>query len=412
VAALSLALVAATACSGRGDVASPSAPSTSVASTTTTSSTPMTTSSTPTTPTTDHSTPTSSASASTTVAARSYDFSAISPIVQQFVDDRGLDGAGLVIVDERDGIVDEEYWGEFSADRISLIASSSKMLTAGVLMSLADQGLLDVDAPVADAVAWGAGNPEITPVQLLSNSSGLVGLLPDMLYEPYACQMSAAGTLQECAATIFTTTADDADVVAPDTEFRYGGAQWQVAAAVAEAASGKSWQQLIDETYVEPCGVDSLAFNNQWTQFGHLAAWYPSEFAGDPGTLVPTLNPNAEGGAYITAPDYARLLLMHLRGGRCGDTQVISRDAIDRMHTDRITGAYGGLGGTKGYGLGWLVDHEAGRIIDAGAYGSVPWLDLEQGYGAYLVVESSIADGDALASMLYEPVAEAIAASR
>jgi CubicO group peptidase (beta-lactamase class C family) len=333
-------------------------------------------------------------------------------VVQQFVDEHGLDGAGLVIVDERDGIVDEEYWGEFSADRISLIASSSKMLTAGVLMSLADQGLLDVDAPVADAVAWGAGNPQITPVQLLSNSSGLVGLLPDMLYEPYACQMSAAGTLQDCAASIFTTTADDAAVVAPDTEFRYGGAQWQVAAAVAEAVSGKSWEQLIDETYVEPCGVDSLAFNNQWTQFGHLAAWYPSEFAGDPTTLVPTLNPNAEGGAYITAPDYARLLLMHLRGGMCGDTQVISRDAIDRMHTDRITDAYGGLGGTKGYGLGWLVDHDTGRIIDAGAYGSVPWLDLEHGYGAYLVVESSIADGDALASLLYDPVAEAIANSR
>lgn len=402
-AALIVAVLAVTACSDSGDLAVSSTPSTSPAATT------------PASPTgsdgTTSSAPSPSTSAPATVPLRSYDFSAISPVVQQFVDERGLDGAGLVIVDERDGIVDEEYWGDFSADRISLIASSSKMITAGVLMSLADQGLLDVDAPVADAVAWGAGNPQITPVQLLSSSSGLVGLLPDMLYEPYACQMSAAGTLQDCAASIFTTTADDAEVVAPDTEFRYGGAQWQVAAAVAEAVSGKSWQQLIDETYVAPCGIDSLAFNNQWTQFGHLAAWYPSEFAGDPATLVPTLNPNAEGGAYITAPDYAELLLMHLRGGMCGDTRVISTSAIDRMHTDRITDAYGGLGG-KGYGLGWLVERDTGRIIDAGAYGSVPWLDLEQGYGAYLVVESSIADGDDLASLLYEPVAEAIANSR
>ena len=103
----------------------------------------------------------------------------ISPVVQQFVDERGLDGAGLVVVDEQDGIVHEEYWGEFSRDRISLIASSSKMIVAGVLMALDDQGLLDIDAPVADVVEWGAGNPTITPAQLLSNSSGLVGLLPN-----------------------------------------------------------------------------------------------------------------------------------------------------------------------------------------------------------------------------------------
>ena len=51
------------------------------------------------------------------------------------------------------------------------------MITAGVLLHLADDGLLDIDAPVAEAVEWGAGNPDVTVAQLLSNSSGLVGLL-------------------------------------------------------------------------------------------------------------------------------------------------------------------------------------------------------------------------------------------
>ena len=49
-----------------------------------------------------------------------------------------------------------------------------------------------------------------------------------------------------------------------------------------------------------------------------------------------------EGGAYLTTGDYAELLLMHLRGGMCGDEQVLSQDALDRMHADRIGPQYGG----------------------------------------------------------------------
>ncbi|MGB0111652.1 MAG: serine hydrolase, partial [Ilumatobacteraceae bacterium] len=228
------------------------------------------------------------------------DFSAVSPIVQAFVDDYGLNGAGFVVVDRDDGVVYEDYWGEFDAERVSLIASSSKMIVAGVLMHLDDAGLLDVDAPVADVVDWGAAHPDITPIQLVSNSSGLPGLAPTPAYVPYLCQFVPLGTLQQCAEQVFTAPDDDADVVAPDTEFRYGGAQWQVAGAVAEAASGSSWAELIDEVYVRPCGVESLAFTNQWTQFGSIGFTYPEAFASDPSTLTATDNPNMEGGAYIT----------------------------------------------------------------------------------------------------------------
>ena len=349
---------------------------------------------------------------STSAAAGGYDFSGVSPIVERFIDEHGLNGAALIVVDRDDGIVDEEYWGDFGPDRVSLIASSSKMITAGVLLRLQDDGLLDIDAPVAAVADWGAGNPTITPAQLLSNSSGLVGLLPDPAYAPYVCQYLPAGTLQDCAASIFSTPDDDADIVAPDTEFRYGGAQWQVAGAVAEVASGKPWAQLIDEIYVQPCGLETLAFNNHFTQFGAPAFEYPTAFAADPSTLQPTDNPNMEGGAYVAPPDYAKLLLMHLRGGRCGDTQVLSQAALDRMHADRIGATYGAdAGRDTGYGMGWWIDRESGRISDGGAYGSVPWLDLEDGYGAYLVIESDSNTGAELAEELFDVVEQAVNAN-
>ncbi len=341
--------------------------------------------------------------------APTYDFTAVSVAVSAFVEAKGLNGAGLVVVHRDDGVIHHEHWGEFDEDRISLVASSSKMITAGVLLRLDDAGLLDVDAPVADVVAWGAANPEITLAQLLSNSSGLVGLLPDPAYPPYLCQYLAVGTLQECAEAIFTTPADDADIVPPDTEFRYGGAQWQVAGAVAEAASGLSWAELVDQTYVQPCGLEALAYNNH---FGQLPSGfeYPSGFDGDPSMLEPTDNPNMEGGAYVTTGDYGALLLMHLRGGRCGDDQVLSPGALARMHADRIGEVYDGdaWDPESGYGMGWWVDRARGYVTDGGAYGSVPWLDLEDGYGAFLVIEASSVVGRELAEQLYDLVEEAV----
>jgi CubicO group peptidase (beta-lactamase class C family) len=379
-------------------------------------STSMVTASTGTSSTVAPATSTTAPTAPTTLSL-DYDFSAVSPIVGSFVDERGLNGAGLIVVDREDGVVYEEYWGEFDADRISLIASSSKMISAGVLLRLQDQGLLDINAPVAEAVEWGRGNPTITPAQLLSNSSGLVGLLPDYMYASYECQWQISGSLQECAAAIFTTSGDDADVVAPDTEFRYGGAQWQVAGGVAEAVSGTSWDQLVRETYIEPCDLETLGFNNHWLQVPPDGVHHPTAFDSDPSTLTATLNPNVEAGAYITTGDYAKLLLMHLRGGRCGDTQVLSQEALGQMHTDRIGAAYDGSATialqpmpNMGYGMGWWIHRESGRRVDPGAYGATAWLDLEGGYGAYLVLESNMATGAELATQLYGPVEDAVGA--
>ncbi len=414
------AVLATAACSGSDNPSSAgSPPEATVTATPATTATPSTAA--PTTPTPATATPTTAtpaappSTAPATTVARTYDFSAVSPIVQSFVDEHGLNGAGLIVVDRDDGVVHEDYWGEFTPDRISLVASSSKMITAGVLLHLADEGLLDMDAPVADAVDWGSGNPTITPAQLVSSSSGLVGLLDNPAYPPYLCQFLVAGTLQDCARTIFTTPDDDADVIAPDTAFRYGGGQWQAAGGLAEAVSGKSWAELIDEIYVGPCDLGTLAYTNPWTQRGIGAGGfdYPLQFNGDVTRLAPTDNPNMEGGAYLTTGDYAQLLLMQLRGGKCGDDQVLSQASLDRMQSDRIGEVYGGEARPgMGYGMGWWVDKTSGLINDPGAFGAVPWLDLEDGYGAYLVIESDATTGYILASQLFDPVDAAIRAAR
>ncbi|HAI63655.1 MAG TPA: hypothetical protein DDY35_11295 [Acidimicrobiaceae bacterium] len=347
-----------------------------------------------------------------TEATPVFDFRAAEPIVSDFIDTAGLNGAALTIVHRDHGVIYENFWGVFDENRISLLASSSKMVVAGVLLHLQDQGLLDINAPVADVAEWGAGNPDITPAQLLSNSSGLIGLLQDLAYGPYVCQWDYSQNLQDCAAQIMTTPDDDTDIIAPDTGFNYGGAQWQVAGAVAEAASGKTWAELIDEIYVQPCGLKTFGFNSHYLQIEGAGFDHPPGFDSNPGQLADTANPHIEGGAYSNSRDYARLLLMHLQDGRCGDTQILTSESLATMHADRIADAYDGdaYSPGTGYGMGWWVDRESGRISDGGAFGSTPWLDLDDGYGVHLLTESNSGTSGELAALLYDVIDDAIAA--
>src|SRR5690606_4209518 len=125
--------------------------------------------------------------------------------------------------------------------------------------------------------------PGVTVAQMLSNSAGLVGLRDGSLDSPYPCQFLPAGTLQDCARAIATTTADAGEAIPPDREFRYGGGQWQLAGGVAEAVTGRSWAELVRRTLADPCGLGSLGYTNHFERFGMLRGplVYPAAFDGD-----------------------------------------------------------------------------------------------------------------------------------
>jgi CubicO group peptidase (beta-lactamase class C family) len=330
------------------------------------------------------------------------DFSAFDQAVDAFVKQHGLKGASAVVVHRDGGELHAKGYGSFSQDRTYLIASCSKILSVGVLMRLADQGLVSFDTPVSTYLsAWGSFKTDVKLAQAFSNSAGMVGLVDNPLYLPYLCQYTpSSGSLGDCAKTIYT--ADDAiDRKKPDSEFHYGGGQWQLAGGVAEVVSKKSWAELVQETYVAPCGTSSLGYTNQYEQatlstLGLGAVAYPGFFTGDVSTLPKTDNPSIEGGAYVQARDYGKILLMHLRGGLCGSTRVLSEAAVARMQEDRIGEVYGGSTGRDtlaGYGMGWWVDRaHPGVVVDPGAYGAVAYLDNTRGYGVFIAVEQSVGD--------------------
>ena len=247
-------------------------------------------------------------------------FSEVTVTVENFVAEKNLNGAGLIVVDRDHGVRYHNHWGEFSTGRISLIASTSKVISAGVLVHLHDRGLLDLEAPIGDVVNYAGRLSTVTSIQLLSGSSGIPGLRAD---DPlYICMFLPTSSLQECAIEGLSVAASDPRTVPPDTEFRYGGIQLQIAGAVAEIASGKSWADLISEIYVEPCELRSLGYTNPWIPLGAISGSYP-DWDGDLSLLPPTDNPHIGGGAYTTTGDYGKLLSMHLNGGKCNGQQVL-----------------------------------------------------------------------------------------
>ncbi|HVU04094.1 MAG TPA: serine hydrolase [Polyangiaceae bacterium] len=351
--------------------------------------------------------------------APAYDFSKYDEAVNTFLAENGLEGASGVIVHKKWGVLHTAGYGAFAPDRKYLVASSSKIVSVGILMRLVDQGKLDIDAPIGSVLsaAWGTNaKSDLEVAQLVSNSSGLVSLTDNPLYGPYLCQYVDGSDLATCAQSIYQTTADAPDRKPPDTEFHYGGGQWQLAGGVAQVASNETWADLVTETYVDGCGATTFGYGNQFTQAfssggapdggGSLAdaLAYPPFFQGDPANLHPTTNPSIEGGLYTTAGDYGKVLLMHLRGGLCDGKRVLSEQAVARMQEDRIGEKYQGKTPSpdlEGYGLGWWIDrNHPGVFADPGAYGAVPWLDLSRDYAAFLVIEKDAGVGAQLFTMV------------
>lgn len=85
---------------------------------------------------------------------------------------------GEIVVDLWGGVVDRKTQAAWDADTMALVFSCTKGMSATALLALADRGLLDYDAPVAEywpEFAHG-GKGDITVRTLLCHRAGVVGL--------------------------------------------------------------------------------------------------------------------------------------------------------------------------------------------------------------------------------------------
>lgn len=319
-----------------------------------------------------------------------YDFSAIDARFQQFLDQSDVyDGISYTLVDVEQGVVHETALGDHSLDIVVLLASASKMPAASLLMALNDDDAFDFDLerPIENYLPWNGVYGDRTAEQLLSNTSGIPGLTNLALSGPggpHSCQLEPDTLLELCAEIIYTT--ELAGTLPPETRFDYGGSQWQLAGGVAEQIANASWRQLFDQYIAEPCRLEVFQYGNLGIDW-NILGFDTSAWSGHPDSLTGLDNPSIEGGAVSNLQDYARLLLMHLRGGKCDAGQVMTSTSVESLQVDRTSALPGNYDGFS-YGMGWWLSQTMpGVVLDPGLYGSIGWLDAERGIGGFVAVD-------------------------
>jgi len=279
-------------------------------------------------------------------------------MIDNYVRSDRLQGAALLLVKDNQVIYSGAF-GEYSENTVIPIASGSKWLSAATIVTLVDDGTIALDDPISQYLPNFTGEKgSITIRQLLSHTSGLPSKVP--------CMADRAITLAECVNQISRVEL----LAYPGTEFRYGGASFQIAARVAEVATGKSWNTLFEEKIKIPLNMVNTSYGT-------------------------TLNPRIDAGAISTIGDYGNFLQMMLNDGVFNGSQILSKASIremERNHTDGVTIAFSPQTAihTEGYGLGlWreIVDNNGQpiQVSSPGGLGFSPWIDRQRNlFGVFL----------------------------
>ena len=321
------------------------------------------------------------------------DFSEVDAALQSFIDESLVfDGISYVVVDAG-GTLHTGTFGDHTEDTVVMLASTSKVPAVMTLMALEEDPASDfsMSQPIGEVLPFDGVYADRTPAQLVSNTSGIPGLRQLGLYGPHLCQFSFGEAIgfETCGQILLSAPLPDSHDAG--SIFDYGGSQWQLAGVTAAVSANATWNQLVDQYLATPCELEVFTFGNMWE---NLLLW-----DGTPSSLKGQSNPNIEGGAITNLADYAKLLQMHLNGGYCGETQILSEAALAEMRVDR-----GGVVAKDPvpYGMGWWIDTDnPGVYDDPGAFGSVSFLDIERGFGGYVAIDDyTRVDADAPARLV------------
>lgn len=262
---------------------------------------------------------------------------------------------GKLIASRQGKIAD---FSDYTPNSKQPIASCSKWLSAALIMTFVDEGKLKLTDTVGRflPVLSKNGKGAITIKQCLSHTTGI--LSPDL--RENLKEMRTVNSMDEAIEQIAQYPVEGQ----AGKVFRYSNTGLQIAGAVVEKISGKSFETLFAERIAWPLDMKN-------TDFGKTKVALPA------------------GGASSTPNDYMNFLTMILNKGRFREKQILSEKSIAEMQVNRITTevkvAYSPAeAGGLGYGFGeWIMTD--GAIGSPGLFGSFPWINNDKKYCAFLM---------------------------
>jgi CubicO group peptidase (beta-lactamase class C family) len=350
---------------------------------------------------------------------------------QGYVDNGQLPGA-VVVIARKDkiayfrafGFQDREQKTPMTTDSIFRIASMTKPIVSVAAMTLAEEGKLDIGAPVSnylpefkelqvrvDQIDPSTGKkeavmrPQIRPMtvqDLLRHTAGLV-------YPPPLGNGPVADAYRD--ANVLDRNAPLAEMVTKISKIplaQQPGEMWEYSVAVdvlgrvVEVVSGMELDRFIEERITKPLGMTSTGFYVREADRDRLAqpqvdpatGKRPSMFDA---TQKPTLL-SGGGGMVSTASDYLLFCQMLLQGGDPAKARLLSPSVINLMTSNAlkpgieyappVTQRFGDIGPTpamgQGFGLGFAIRTEPGENPLPGSVGSFYWTGI---YGTTFFVD-------------------------
>jgi CubicO group peptidase (beta-lactamase class C family) len=388
----------------------------------------------------------------------------ITKFYQGEIDKRAVPGA--VVLVSRDGKIvyfkalgfqDREKSIAMKPDAIFRIASMTKPIASVAVMMLAEEGKIDLLAPVSrylpefkdvkvgvEKIDAATGKPalqlqnlqrQMTVQDLLRHTSGLV-------YGPFG------NTLVHRAyndANLFDPSQTLAEFVTklarlplahqPGTAWEYG-MSIDVLGRIVEITSGMPFDHFIEQRITRPLGMHDTAFYLSAAQSSRVAEAQVDPATGkrQAGALVENLSKEKQkwisggGGLLSTAADYARFCQMLLNGGELDGTRLLSPKTVAQMDSDQLPPGMPRIGGYEdlnpspelgqSFGLGFAVRTQAGPnplsgwpgdFFWAGYHGTYFWVDPKEGLFAVMMVQMPFAESGYYRRALRELVYGALA---
>jgi CubicO group peptidase (beta-lactamase class C family) len=238
-------------------------------------------------------------------------------------------------------------------------ASVGKQFTAALVLLLAADGKLAIDAPVSNHLpdapeSW----TKITPRELLSHTSGLAA-------EDPAIDLRKDYSEEELLQSAFTVPV----IAAPGEKWSYSNLGYQVLGILCSRVGGRFYGDQLRERIFIPLGMSTRVISER-VIVPNRAAGYDRENGElfNQAWVSPTLNTTADGSLYLTANDLA-LWSLALES---------NTPLSEAMRNESWTPVKLNDGSATDYGLGWHIGKTRGhRFVDH----TGSW----QGFNSYFV---------------------------
>jgi CubicO group peptidase (beta-lactamase class C family) len=269
--------------------------------------------------------------------AHAADFSTIERVVLDELRSTHTPGAAVAIVSGDSvifakgfGVASVETGDPVTPDMLFRLGSTTKMFTAATLVTLAQEGKLDLNQPVGTYLENIAPKlARVTAAQLLSHTAGIVDDAPMF------------GSHDDSALAANVRSWKDAYAFAePGRIFSYSNPGFVLAGYLAEVVSGKPYADAVAERVLRPLGMTRSTFRPTVAMTYPLAQGHSVSESGAPTVVRPAADYAGAwpaGSLYSSANELARWVVAFMNDGRLDGKQVLSRALITRLSTPVAT---------------------------------------------------------------------------